>query len=761
MKRLLIAIACFVSMGVHAQDKTLTVRKTVSGLIYGSDPSALRDTIPSFRLTGLANGMLPVYNSTTKKWHATAFSVGILPGLQDSLTKKANRTFDNVASGAIPIAKLAASTISGVNLGGNLANLSAGNGLSFTSYNGSTARTANADTAILQTVLNFFPKGDTRYQKLSNQLNGTGIVEMSGTSVSYLSSTGTGNVVKAVSPTLTTPNIGNATGGTLNLSGLITSTLGNNTVLFNSQSATTGYQYFNIQNTSGRLILGLEGSSGGTLLTGGAAYAAIFTTLGTKNLEFATDQVLGLRIDGTNRKITLPELGGAGDVIVGANNTGLLSEITVGSGLSLSGGVLTATGGSSGSVTTSGGTAGKISKFTSASNIENSIMTESSGLIDVAGDITGDVITTDIGLKYNFSGANRGGIYAYSYLSGSGTNYTPTYFSESGLGVNFYVDGGLTKGLSISSGGDATFSGSISSPDEIPFVLSSATTIDFHQSNSGTVRFVNNAFSAVNMSITNAGDVGIRGALTVTGAASASNLSGTNTGDQTTITGNAATATALQTARNIQGVSFNGTADINPISGTGFVKVSGTTLSYDNSTYLTTSSASSTYAPIASPTFTGTVSGITAAMVGAPSGSGTSSGTNTGDQNLTPYALLASPAFTGNPTAPTQAIGDNSTKIATTAYVDAYSPFPIFDSGTIILSGNGSTAIFDTGIAESTSITAPNLMIASAYEQAAKIAWSLGLVANGSGGNNWTINFATPPASGTNNVKFNYILVMP
>lgn len=38
--------------------------------------------------------------------------------------------------------------------------------------------------------------------------------------------------------------------------------------------------------------------------------------------------------------------------------------------------------------------------------------------------------------------------------------------------------------------------------------------------------------------------------------------SGTNTGDQTSVTGNAGTATALQTARTINGVSFNGTADI-------------------------------------------------------------------------------------------------------------------------------------------------------------------------------------------------------
>lgn len=43
---------------------------------------------------------------------------------------------------------------------------------------------------------------------------------------------------------------------------------------------------------------------------------------------------------------------------------------------------------------------------------------------------------------------------------------------------------------------------------------------------------------------------------------SASNLSGTNTGDQTTISGNAATATTLQTARNINGTSFNGSVDI-------------------------------------------------------------------------------------------------------------------------------------------------------------------------------------------------------
>lgn len=40
------------------------------------------------------------------------------------------------------------------------------------------------------------------------------------------------------------------------------------------------------------------------------------------------------------------------------------------------------------------------------------------------------------------------------------------------------------------------------------------------------------------------------------------NTSGTNTGDQSSVTGNAGSATALQTARTINGVSFDGTANI-------------------------------------------------------------------------------------------------------------------------------------------------------------------------------------------------------
>jgi hypothetical protein len=50
------------------------------------------------------------------------------------------------------------------------------------------------------------------------------------------------------------------------------------------------------------------------------------------------------------------------------------------------------------------------------------------------------------------------------------------------------------------------------------------------------------------------------------------------------------------------------------INGTGFVKASGTTISYDNSTYLTTTSAASTYLPLAGGTLSGALGGTSASF---------------------------------------------------------------------------------------------------------------------------------------------------
>jgi hypothetical protein len=117
-------------------------------------------------------------------------------GIQDSLTKKANRTFDNVASGAIANVKLANSTISGVALGSNLNALTLGNGLTGTSYNGSGSVTATADTTVVQTVSNFFPKGDTRYARtgFTGTVTSVGITAGTAISVSGSPITTSGNI---------------------------------------------------------------------------------------------------------------------------------------------------------------------------------------------------------------------------------------------------------------------------------------------------------------------------------------------------------------------------------------------------------------------------------------------------------------------------------------------------------------------------------------------------------------------------------------
>jgi hypothetical protein len=51
--------------------------------------------------------------------------------------------------------------------------------------------------------------------------------------------------------------------------------IGNNSRVFTTTTATTGYQYGDMNNTSGRIVWGIEGSTAGTIGTGTLAYAAI------------------------------------------------------------------------------------------------------------------------------------------------------------------------------------------------------------------------------------------------------------------------------------------------------------------------------------------------------------------------------------------------------------------------------------------------------------------------------------------------------
>lgn len=121
--------------------------------------------------------------------------------------------------------------------------------------------------------------------------------------------------------------------------------------------------------------------------------------------------------------------------------------------------------------------------------------------------------------------------------------------------------------------------------------------------------------------------------LTVSGNAT---VSGTNTGDQTSVSGNAGTATALATARAIYGNNFDGTAALTQIiastfggTGNGFTKLSGPT---------------STEKTFTLPNASATVLTDNAAVTVAQGGTGIQSGTSGGVPYFSGSTTIASSA---------------------------------------------------------------------------------------------------------------------
>lgn len=109
------------------------------------------------------------------------------------------------------------------------------------------------------------------------------------------------------------------------------------------------------------------------------------------------------------------------------------------------------------------------------------------------------------------------------------------------------------------------------------------------------------------------------------------------------------------------------------------------------------------------------------------------------DETGTGAAVFAdSPALTGSPTAPTQSASDNSTKIATTAYVDtavsAGSAYPAGHLFGMTLSNNGTDATNDIDIAAGSCRSddnTENIVLGSSITKRLDAAWAVG---SGNGG---------------------------
>ena len=178
-------------------------------------------TLDSARLSGSYTGITGVGTLTAGTWNASTVDVahggtgattltGYVKGNGVSAFTASPSVPTTDLSGTITNAQLANSTISGVALGGNLANLTAGTNITFssgTTYNGSTAITINASSTMV------YP--------------GAGIANSTGSAwgTSYTTS-GTGTVLAlTTSPTFVTPALGTPSSGTLtNATGLPLST---------------------------------------------------------------------------------------------------------------------------------------------------------------------------------------------------------------------------------------------------------------------------------------------------------------------------------------------------------------------------------------------------------------------------------------------------------------------------------------------------------------------------------------------------------
>ncbi len=176
---------------------------------------------------------------------------------------------------------------------------------------------------------------------------------------------------------------------------------------------------------------------------------------------------------------------------------------------------------------------GNINFYSSSNNIT------SAGALTLASTITANTTNTINGVSIN-SGALSG--VSTLGLSGAITGATST---------------NTINGLIINSATQTLSSHSLVDSGALTINSNGSSTLTLQSSGTGDIQF----FSSSNK-ITSGGALTIAGALISSNIASGASVSGSNTGDQTTVSGNAGTATALQNPRNINGVSFNGTADI-------------------------------------------------------------------------------------------------------------------------------------------------------------------------------------------------------
>jgi len=291
------------------------------------------------------------YISSASTWFAKQSAITFGTGVQSALG-------NNIGSAGSPIlyngASGTPSSMTGTNITGTAIGLTVGSAATLTTSRNIQGVAFNGSVDI-------------------NPINGTGFVKSSGPTLSYDNST---YYKSADNPSF----------GTIDASGLITSTMGNNTNIFYNGSATTGYQFMRLKNTGGDMLLGIEGSSA-SINAGAAPYATSLSTANNTHLSLGTNQAQAIDIDGS-QNVAIPKLTtttqSAGDNSTKAANTAFVAA-AVSAGLGLFTPRIVGRG-----------------EITNATNAQSSVATYTVGAGDESFDISANVVVTT-STVHNFS----------------------------------------------------------------------------------------------------------------------------------------------------------------------------------------------------------------------------------------------------------------------------------------------------------------------------------------------------------------------
>jgi len=129
-----------------------------------------------------------------------------------------------------------------------------------------------------------------------------------------------------------------------------------------------------------------------------------------------------------------------------------------------------------------------------------------------------------------------------------------------GLPVSISLGSGLTmSGTTLSASGSGTVTSvSVTTANGVSGTVATATTTPAISLTLGAIT----PTSVNGVTVSGSGSLANSGTSSLTGFTGSGTSSGTNTGDQTSVSGNAGTATALATPRNIFNISFNGTSNV-------------------------------------------------------------------------------------------------------------------------------------------------------------------------------------------------------